>query len=1351
MVTTLIADTLRVTAVKKTAVEFDPFAGPKLLRLVPITESQAEIWAACLIGGDDANRAYNESVTLRFTGPLDRAALEHALASIVQRHESLRSAFSADGKCSCVFQEMPIELACQDISTVSAAEQAQLVATYLRQDSQHLFNLLDGPLLKAGLLRLAAEEHHFVLTVHHIICDGWSLGILLQDLGRFYSAYCQKQHPNLFTATPFSQYADQQLVFSRSPAYQEIEQFWLDQYQGDVPVLTLPTDFSRSAVRTYQSARADYPLAPELVAEVKKIGISAGCSFVTTLLAAFEVLLYQLTGQDELVVGLPAAGQSATGMPRLVGHCVNLLPLRSHPRSDISFTEYLRQRKTAIFDAYEHQQLTFGSLLKKLRLARDASRVPLVPVVFNIDLGLANEVKFYGLAYQLISNPRAYENFELFLNASGSEQALTLEWSYNTALFKPETIANMMAGFRSLLREIGQKPTASLWQLTLGNAAALALDYQALNASAQPYPHHKALHQLIAEQAQATPHYLALKFRNTEFTYAALDKKANQLANYLRYQGVQAADVVAIAVERSPELMIALLATMKCGAIYVPLDPTYPQDRLEFMLTDSVAKFVLSSAQTAPAFATSAQTILIGTALSEAASYSDQEPSVRVSSEQILYILYTSGSTGKPKGVQITHRNVVNFLCSMRQEPGIIAADKLLAITTISFDIAGLELFLPLVSGAAVILADAAATKDGKELLRLMQDEQITLMQATPASWRMLLNSGWDAPLPLKALCGGEALPLDLAKQLLSKSQSVWNLYGPTETTIWSSVKKLNHSDQLITIGRPIANTQFYVLDEHQHPVAAGEIGELCITGDGVAQGYLQRPALTAEKFIANPYSDQLGALLYRTGDLGRLLDSGDLQCLGRIDHQVKIRGYRIELGEIEQALMALDDVREAVVIAHEPYPNDERLLAYVVPTSDCAALNQKHASGLWRKALQKQLPAFMVPHDFMIVATLPLTLNGKVDRKALLPQVAHTSVAPTTLATRVAPRTDVEKIVATIWQECLRVKEVDVFDDFFEIGGHSLIAVQVMNRLENATGKRLPLSTLFEHSTVEKLAAVLELDSKSITWDSLVPIKTHGTKTPLYIVHGAGFNVLIFNALSRNMDPDQPIYGLQAKGLNGIEEPLDSVEAMAAHYVAAITAANPTGPYALAGYSFGGIIAFEMARQLTAAGKTVKFLGMFDTYAYQSDCDYSKLEKGLRKGWFLVKRFLYSFVLLKNNPKRKINAEIQSLKRYTIDRMRYNVAQQYETTFGHPYKLGQMNETAQRNYRLMPQSIAVHLFRNKDKVFYMEDFKYLGWKPFALNGLHIYDIPGDHNRLFAPPHDKESARILQAALLSCE
>ncbi|HEX8350320.1 MAG TPA: non-ribosomal peptide synthetase, partial [Hymenobacter sp.] len=692
--------------------------------------------------------------------------------------------------------------------------------------------------------------------------------------------------------------------------------------------------------------------------------------------------------------------------------------------------------------------------------------------------------------------------------------------------------------------------------------------------------------------------------------------------------------------------------------------------------------------------------------------------------------------------------NVVNFLCSMRQEPGISAADKLLAITTVSFDIAGLELFLPLLNGAIVLLADAATVKDGKLLLELIKREKVTILQATPATWRMLLDSGWTNKLPLKALCGGEALPAELAERLIAKCESVWNMYGPTETTIWSSVKHVLSAETPITVGKPIANTQFYVLDEYLKPVEPGKVGELIIAGDGVAQGYLGRPELTAEKFIANPFAAQAGATMYRTGDLGKLLETGEIQCLGRIDQQVKIRGYRIELGEIEHALMGFDNVKEAVVVACEERPGHGRLVAYIVPAAAVSLQVAQQNTTAWKKSLARQLPMYMVPSEFAVLSALPMTLNGKVDRKALVEQPkAEIQQAEESY---LGARTDMEKLVTSVWGDCLGIEKISIDDNFFELGGHSLIAVQVMARLEQETGTRLPLATLFEHSTIEKLASLLETDKVNNAWDSLVPIKPTGSKMPLYVVHGAGMNVLIFNALAKYMDAEQPVYGLQAKGLNGVDEPLDSIEEVAAHYVAAITASNPHGPYALSGYSFGGIIAFEMAKQLLSAGKAVKMLALFDTYAYPSYSATSASNRKLVKAQYYLKKILYTSVLLAKHPIRTMEYKADTLKRLFLKpywTMKYGKKRQYEMVSGLPYKLGVKNDHAVSQYRLAPYPVAIDLFRVATPTYYMHDFEFLGWKPFALKGITIHEIPGEHSYMFKPPNDEIIARSLQALL----
>lgn len=1322
-------------------VDFDPFAGPELVRAVPAIEPQLEIWVSCLMGGEDANRSYNESVSLRLMGRFNLIAMETALKDLVQRHEALRSAFSGDGSKICVYKELPSKLFYEDLSSDNLSAQEQYIAEFSQRNAETSFDLLNGPLFRVALFKLGNEEHYLTLSAHHIICDGWSLGILMQDLGKLYSAYTKGEKPNLPEALHLSKYALEHWEFSHSQQYKKIEQYWVDQYRDNVPVLSMPTDFPRPAARTYKSHRDDYRIDEELVAAIKKMGGKAGCSFVTTLLASFEVFLHRVTGQNDIVLGLPAAGQSATGNYALVGHCVNLLPLRSHPKGDLSFVDYLKKRKKNILDDYDHQQFTFGSLLKKLNIPRDASRVPLVPVVFNIDMGLDDGVSFEGLKYKLIYNPREYENFEIFLNTTGSGQSLILEWSYNTELFKPTTIRRMMDEFESLLKVVVATPDVKIKDIPLVSSKLLHAKLEEWNNTYSPYAKEKSLPDLVSEKARQYPDKIAIQFGDKNISYRNVDETSNKLAALLCDLEVGPGDIIGLAVDRSAEMLISLLAIMKSGASYLPIDPQYPQQRIEYMLQDSSAKILLTSQKYKKRFHTQATEILIEDAWMKLNDYSGTKLSQRVTGKDQAYVLYTSGSTGKPKAVQIEHHSLVNFLLSMQKAPGISSTDRLLAVTTISFDIAGLELYLPLISGAELIITDMDTAKDGRLLMDIVQKKDVSIMQATPSTWKMMLESGWNSRLPLKVLCGGEALPKDLAHNLLSKSGSLWNMYGPTETTIWSTVKQIMPHDESITIGRPIDNTQVYILDEYMKPVPEGSVGEIYIAGDGVARGYLNRPELTNERFPINSFSKQPGERMYRTGDLGKFLENGEVQCLGRIDHQVKIRGYRIELGEIEQLLNKQKNIKESVVVARE-----EKLLAYIVPESigqsnDLQRRTEQISN--WKQALRESLPDYMVPSDFVFISKLPLTPNGKIDRNAL-PKPELQSEGKTKKYT--APRTETEKLIAGIWSDLLELDNISVHDDFFELGGHSLIAARAMIRLENETGKRLPLASLLEAPTVEKLAQLVNSDSHAVNWNSLVPIKTNGHKTPIYIVHGFGMNVLLFNNVAKNMDSEQPVYALQARGLNADDKPFDKMEEIAGHYISEIIARDPGPSYALAGYSFGGIIAFEMAKQLKAMGKEIAMLGMFDTYADNySDYFDPRVRRMTKKVRRQFPKMMFILKSLLKHPFGTIAYQADFIKG-KLSKLLGN-DQPAEMLTENDIKIGEIYDYAYRNYKMTPYDGVIDLFKVKKRLYFLDDLEFLGWKPYARHGVVVHDIAGDHKTFLFSPFDKEFGKVLQGVM----
>ena len=1317
---------------------FDPFSGPAILRVIHTTQAQEEIWAACNIGGQDANRAYNESISLILKGALEPDAIVYALETVVQRHESLRAVFSIDGRYMTILEQNPIELDYVDIASQSTAERQKAIANYLAKDADFIFDLVRGPLFKVVLIRVSESEHRLVITAHHIICDGWSFGIILQELGALYSAKVLDKTPELPEPESFGEFADEQHTLIASKEYDAIERFWLAQYQKSIPELNLPTDFSRPALRTYKSKRLDFSIDSAVLVELKKTGLKAGSSFVTTLMAAFEIFLYQQTGQENLVLGLPSAGQSIAGKTHLIGHCVNLLPIRGTVSPQVSFAEYLKQRKSNLFDVFDHQPLSFGHLLQKLAVARDPSRVPLVPVVFNIDLGMTDDVSFMGLEYELLSNPRAYEVFEIFLNASGSEEHLVLEWSYNEALFTPETIKKMMRDFTGVLGQLIAEPNRIIADLIEVDTSS----YDELNATTSTYSA-EPLHKLIAEQVLKTPTKTAIKFNDIAISYTDLQERANRLSHYFIEKGMQPGDFVGVCTPRSPELLTVLLAIMQCGGVYIPMDPTYPEERLRFMLEDSEARFFITYGEFSKAMPDSALKLEVEDFV-QLDSYSEKPPLTNIDQSDLAYVIYTSGSTGKPKGVPVTHKNLVNFLSSMAKEPGIDETDRLLAVTTISFDIAGLELFLPLINGATLVLAEEVTAKDGRVLLEVLQKENISILQATPTTWQMLLEVGWEKPLPIKALCGGEALPDQLAGQLLERCKEVWNMYGPTETTIWSTIKQIRAEDPVVTIGKPIANTQIYLLGtENQLVVVPDEIGEICIAGDGVAQGYWKREQLASEKFIENTFAPEKSEKLYRTGDLGKLLPNGEILCLGRMDQQVKIRGHRIEPGEVEQALTSLDGVKAAVVLA-----DSDSLVAHIVIASTIDSFDAQVKC--WKDALMKSLPGHLIPKKINVIDAIPTTPNGKVDRKALLqPELTPSKTAEESRPALTPARTIREKLVATAFKECLGLKEVDIFSDFFELGGHSLIAVRVMTYLERETNKRLPLSSLFEHSTIEKLAKLLDENDKAISWGPLVPIKPNGSKAPLYIIHGAGLNLLKFHDLIKNLDDEQPVYGLQGIGLSSLDKPLQTVEQMASYYIETILKSNPDGPLALAGYSLGGIVAYEMARQLLDMGKELIMVGMLDTYIEPFYFTSSPLGQRIAKANFYKNWAIFDYKMMLRNGdyfRTRVKGKIKRVKGKFVKTQTKKAKNSIQNNHLDP-ELKEVVNKALTSYRFAPIECKIDLFRASEQTFYMHEPEKLGWNEIAISGVDVHHIPGNHSSIFSPPHVNETARVIQAVL----
>jgi amino acid adenylation domain-containing protein len=1053
-----------------TPVDFDPFADAEAPAVLPLTEPQREMWAAVQMG-DEASCAYNQCHSLTLRGPLSVDSMQSALRQVMDRHDALRVSIDADGERQRISASSQIALPVIDLSRQSPQSRAAEVARVLQTETEQPFDLAAGPLLRARLIREDADLHRLILTVHHIVCDGWSAAVLLGDLGRIYAADRHGLRAQLPFASPYRDYVVREARRAHDAQARADEDYWAQQYADSIPVLELPLERSRPGTKTYHGACQKLRLDEFLYRDLKKAGAQHGCTLFVTLLAGFEALISRLSGQQDFAVGVPMAGQALLDNGHLVGHCINMVPVRCRIEPAMRFVDHLKSVRHTLLEAQSHQLLTFGSLVRRLSVPRNPGRTPLVSATFNIDK-IGAPLDFGDLVLESVEGaPKRFVNFEIAINAVDSGRDLTLECEYNTDLFTSATIGRWLGHYRVLLEAIasdaGQR-TNELPLLTGPERHQLLVEW---NDAGADYPADALFHQLFEAQVQRVPKRTALTVGTERLSYAKLDTRATRIAQALHSRGVGRGDRVGLCVERGADMLAAVLGILKAGAAYVPLDPSFPEERLRFMADDAQLALLVSTTALAGSFGLprERQLLLDADARSIASAPYTCLPVAACAAqpEDPAYVIYTSGSTGKPKGVVVPHRAVVNFLTSMAREPGLTPADVLVAVTTLSFDIAVLELQLPLTLGARVVIATHDEAIDGRALGALLERHRATVMQATPSTWRLLLEAGWTGRPPFKALVGGEALPEDLADQLLARGVELWNMYGPTETTVWSTCARISDTSNGITIGKPIANTTARILDAQKNLCPIGVPGELCIGGDGVALGYWNRPELTADRFIPDPFSAGAGATLYRTGDRACWRNDGTLEHLGRLDFQVKLRGFRVEVGEVEAGITRHPAVREIVVVAREDTPGDKRLVAYVVTENAPADLADQ-----LRALIRATMPEYMVPAHFVMLEALPLTLNGKLDRKALPPPGVGDA---TPRGAMVAPRTPTEEMVMDAFHEVLDRADFGALDNFFDLGGHSLMAARIMSRLRAASGRDLPLRVLFERQTVSALAEAID------------------------------------------------------------------------------------------------------------------------------------------------------------------------------------------------------------------------------------------------------------------------------------
>jgi amino acid adenylation domain-containing protein len=1037
--------------------------------------AQARLWFLNQLEGNTAT--YNIPAAVQLQGSLNVAVLEQAVSEILRRHEVLRTNFEMvnGAVVQVIAAHRTITIPAVDLQPLPEEQQSDTVRGLANSEAQHPFDLVNETLIRLTLVRLAPESHVLVVVMHHIIADAWSIGIFIQELSNLYEAFSTAKVsplPNL--PIQYADFAHWQRMWLVGEVLSTQLNYWQQQLAGCSPLLELPTDRVRPPVQSFRGAQQHFGLNQSVTHQLKSLSQRCGTTLFMTLLAAFVTLLWRYTGVEDIVVGSPIANRNRRQIEALIGFFVNTLVLRINLEDNPSFVELLSQVRQVTLDAYSHQDLPFEKLVESLRLERSLSYHPLFQVMFMLQNAPMEQLQLSGLSLTPLPVETGTAKFDLLLSTYETELGLQARWEYNSDLFDATTITRMSAHFQNLLAAIVDNPTERISQLSLLTPSERQQLLVEWNNTQSDYPQYQCIHQLFEQQVERTPDAVALMFENEQLTYQQLNHRANQLAHHLRSLGVEPEVLVGIYLERSLEMIIAVLAILKAGGAYVPLDPSLPQQQLAFMLADSTASVLLTHfhlVNTLPQH--TASVVCLEQDWERISRHQRCNLKTQVQPQALAYIIYTSGSTGQPKGVAIEHCSVVNFLSAMQQQRMCKAEDTLLSVTTLSFDIAVLELFLPLVVGAKVVVVSREVATDGEQLLQQLSDSDATIMQATPATWQMLYAAGWQGSPQLTILCGGDALSWQLAQQLRQQNAEVWNLYGPTETTIWSIIHQVDDRKGEVPIGRPIRNTQIYLLDSNLQPVPIGVVGELYIGGDGLARGYLNRPELSAQKFIPNPHNksqlktqNSKASRLYKTGDLARYLADGNIEFIGRIDNQIKIRGNRVELEEIEAVVCQHPEVVQAVVIAREDTRADKRLVAYIVSNQQ-----QVPSSNELRDFLKAQLPNYMIPSAFVILDALPLTPNGKVDRRALS---ALELPSMTPAEGLIAPRTPTEEIVSAIWTEILGV-EVGIHNNFFEMGGHSLLATRVCARLRETFCVELPLQRLFEFPTVCELSKAIE------------------------------------------------------------------------------------------------------------------------------------------------------------------------------------------------------------------------------------------------------------------------------------
>lgn len=1272
--------------------------------LYPLTVNQKQVWGLNALYPKSIT--HNISTAIKINRKLDINLLTKTINTIVERHESLRTRFRVYNGVAHqeVIPEYKYQFEFIDI-------QEENLKGVLQEEMKYVFNLEEAPLMRIHFYRLSENKVVFFFLVHHIVWDGLSNTFFFHEFISIYRSLENNEAINIpVVRLNYKEHAVKEIDYLKSEEFFEQKKSWNNLFSGKLPVLNIPTDFPRPLRINNQSDTVYFEINSDMLEKLETYAQTKYLSLYNIFFAVYYILLAKITDDCEFIVGTPVHGRNNRDIRKILGYFINTLPVRTKLDPEKSFKDNLGYFLESLKHAFYNQNVPLDVLLKNATIENDPSRTPLFQTLF-IYLDVTKELDIFkseSLEQIKLERYSVHTEIDFYLYKSREKVEGVIE--FRKDLYSSSTMIKMGEEFIDILDKILVDELQSLKNLGLKSIVEqdkfIEMDMRPYDNFKEQKPFFKSFEKMVDIYHEKT----ALKTSNGSFSYTELNAKANQVALQLIEYGVKAGDYVGISTYRNEKLVITLLGVLKAGAAYVPLDPKFPDERLHYMLKRSGAKVLLCEKGLEARFSHFLNCMIIDDILSIKSDRPFTSVDVELSSS--CYVLFTSGSTGKPKGVEVGHENVLNFLMAMSKRPGIIKEDKLLSVTTFSFDISVLEIFMPLINGATVYLANEDQIMDGDELARIIKNDNITCMQATPSTWRLLLAAGWSGSLQLKILCGGEPMPKDLAHKLLGLSKEVWNMYGPTETTVWSTVKKISIEDKKILIGTAIDNTCLYILNDSHEPCPVGVEGHLYIGGLGVAKGYIQDLEQTQKRFIKNPF--RLDELMYDTGDMARFESSGEIECLGRSDDQVKIRGFRIELGEIEEVALTVHDVHECAAKVH-----GNNIYVYITMKPDIA-FNED----IFKKIFKQKLPGYMIPQKVLKLDQLPKTLNGKIDKK-LLNEVCTNATSQVKNISQVNSKTINE--ISVIWKNILEVDNVDIDENFFNLGGHSISAVEIFGIVNDKFNLNLPLSVIFEAATIrsfsELIDTTIEKNKEDLSHLKCVVAIKHGKKSkePIFCFHGVGGNVLNYYPLGEHAG-ERAFYGVQSVGVNGEDQIVESIPEMARIYIEEIKKIQHKGPYILSGGSMGGMVALEVATQLQNEGEEIKSLIMFDTVGPDLDFNtfgnvkvsfFTRIKNSLSLKYFKTINFIKTqFYLM-----RKISVP-HSLRYFSIEDKNYAALRSYTPV-------------------LYEGSMTLIRAPRTAKGWYADP--YLGWRKIINGKIEAIEINGDHDNFIESPEMSEA------------